>query len=147
MARSLCKVMGRKEGGGRAGREKELEEEERPSWAEWLDAITVTADMIEKMPFENRGVCLISVHDGLSLFRRFSVIHPSLISPFKIVFAQLHMYLHTQTCMHAHCQDKKEKKKKKRLERLQCKNKDENKYKPRDGAQQPRYTNTYSAPH
>lgn len=48
--------------------------------------------MIEKMPFENQGVCLISVHDGLSLFRRFSVIHPSLISPFKIVFAQLHMY-------------------------------------------------------
>lgn len=40
-------------------------------------------------------MCLISVHDGLSLFRRFSVIHPSLISSFKIVFAQLHMYPHT----------------------------------------------------
>lgn len=57
----------------------------------------LTADMIEKMPLENPGVCLISVHDGLSLFRRFSVIHPSLISSFKIVFAQLHMYLHTHT--------------------------------------------------
>lgn len=52
--------------------------------------------MIEKMPFENQRVCLISVHDGLSLFKRFLVIHPSLISPFKIVFAQLHMYLHRQ---------------------------------------------------
>lgn len=65
--------------------------------------------MMEKMPFENQGVCLISVHDGLSLFRRFSVIHPSLISPFKIVFAQLHMYIHTQT--HAHSPLAHEKKK------------------------------------
>lgn len=51
----------------------------------------LTPDMIEKMALENRGVCLISVHDGLSLFRRFSVIHPSLISSFKIVFARSHM--------------------------------------------------------
>lgn len=39
---------------------------------------------------EKLAVRLISVHDGLSLFRRFSVIHPSLISSFKIVFGQLH---------------------------------------------------------
>lgn len=51
--------------------------------------------MIEIMPFENQSVSLISVHDGLSILKRFVVIHPSLISPFKIVFAQLHMYLHT----------------------------------------------------
>lgn len=57
---------------------------ERPG--DWM----LTPDMIEKMALENLGVCLISVHDGLSLFRRFSVIHPSLISSFKIVFAQSH---------------------------------------------------------
>lgn len=91
--------MGREGGGGeRVKREKELGEAVVKSRAEWLDDITVTADMIEKMPFENQGVCLISVHDGLSLFRRFSVIHPSLIPPFKIVFAQLHMYLHARAC-------------------------------------------------
>lgn len=103
MASNLCKVMGREGGGERVETETKSAERRRMRrrvqliWAEWLDGITVTADMIEKMPFENQGVCLISVHDGLSLFRRFSVIHPSLISPLKIVFARLHMYLQTQT--------------------------------------------------
>lgn len=72
----------------------------------------LTADMIEKMPLENPGVCLISVHDGLSLFRRFSVIHPSLISSFKIVFAQLHMYLNTHRERHKQAHHSQRKKKK-----------------------------------
>lgn len=88
-----------------AGKEEEKEWREKRSLGREGTAVRsgaglnnwmLTADMIEKMPLENQGVCLISVHDGLSLFRRFSVIHPSLISSFKIVFAQLHIYLHTQ---------------------------------------------------
>ena len=91
----------------------------------------MTADMIEKMPFENQGVCLISVHDGLSLFRRFSVIHPSLISPFKIVFAQLHMYVHTQTLACSLPRKKKKRKKRKKLNNLTKQKKEkENEYKP-----------------
>lgn len=98
--------------------------------------------MIEKMPFENQGVCLISVHDGLSLFRRFSVIHPSLISPFKIVFAQLHMYLHTHRCLHAHSLDKKKKKKKKGCRRSNVKINMRININPVMMHKQPKYTNT-----
>lgn len=105
MARSLCKVTGR-EGrrrrrrkseagkGAREGGRKKIKNEglaAAKSRAEPPGDWMLTPDMIEKMALENRGVCLISVHDGLSLFRRFSVIHPSLISSFKIVFAQSHM--------------------------------------------------------
>lgn len=74
MAHSLCKVMGRGRGGVRSERERELGEgeRERETVAECraerrgLDGEMVTADMIEKMTFENHGVCLISVYDGLS---------------------------------------------------------------------------------
>lgn len=52
---------------------------------QWMPAPDMKEDR------EEPAVRLISVHDGLSPFRRFSLIHPSLISSFKIVFGQLHM--------------------------------------------------------
>lgn len=46
---------------------------------------------------EMPAVRLISVHDGLSPFRRFPVIHPSLISSLKIILGQRHK-ARTHTC-------------------------------------------------
>jgi len=89
------------------------EEEEEQSG----DGVPVTAEMMEKTPSENRGVCLISVHDGLCLFRGVSVIHPSLISPFEIAFAQLDTHLHTKTLT-----PRGGEKKKVNVATLQCKN-------------------------
>lgn len=57
------------------GRRRRKSEERKGVWKEKKAAVKsraglnnwmLTADMIEKMPLENPGVCLISVHDGLS---------------------------------------------------------------------------------
>lgn len=101
MACSLCKVMGSEGGGERVKRERVRREENAVRSSADLSWMTGWYHSDSRYDRENAiwesGVCLISVHDGLSLFRRFSVIHPSLISLFKIVFARLHVYLHTQT--------------------------------------------------